>query len=389
MTDARDQVKRRLRNALEHVRFEHVRDGSWFRKVLEHHARTHQIHVCSKEHWNATYPGLDAEARAQKHVDAIARRAAAAGAFASAGASIGELLSIFTEGLALPIGLPTAMLSMAAEGAFTTLLQLELATDLASMYGVPFGEDVEEMSILFALALGLEDKKPAAKRGTDEPPTLLSRLMDLEDSELATHIGKKLLEDAVLRNVVPLAGIGISVRWNYVATKRFGARVRKYVRYRRALTAACDKMRLADIHNPEVFVRGAWLLATCDGEPTREEMMAVARVLDQFPNAEHQLPAFNVDDEEAWFTRVANIPDELDERLIDLLILVAAIDQDLGVAEKRFLARLGKTLHRHIKFERIEALCAHLRDGDDLADDFFVGVTAPSIRPPPERLAQA
>ncbi|HWZ90162.1 MAG TPA: hypothetical protein VNW92_14965 [Polyangiaceae bacterium] len=195
--------------------------------------------------------------------------------------------------------------------------------------------------------------------------------MDLEDGEVANHLGKKLIEDAVLRNIMPVVGIAISARWNYVATVKFASHVCRYIRYRRALATACDKLRLADVKNPEVLVRGAWLLASCDGEPTREEVMAIARVLGHFPEAAAQLPSFDVDDEEAWFERVAKVPDEADERLIDLLSLVAATDKDLAVAERRFLARLGKTLGREIDFERIARLCDHLRAGDDLPEDFF------------------
>jgi uncharacterized protein (DUF697 family) len=376
----------KLRNALKGVRVAQVRDGTWFRTVLERHAQTRAT-TLSPEHWGDVYPGLDVEARADKHVRVMARRAAAAGALASAGASAGELLSLFTEGLAAPIGVPAVMLSMAAEGAYTTILQLDLASDLASMYGVPFGGDVAELSTLFALAFGADHRKKkateaeaasetgAAKRG------LLARLMELEETDLATHLGKKLLEEAVLRNVVPVVGVGISARWNHVATEKFAGHVRKYVRYRRALTRACDRLRLADIENPEVFVRGAWLLASCDGEASYEEVMAIARVLEQFPNAEKQLPSFDVDDEEAWFARIQKIPDELAERLIDLLCLVAAIDRDLAIPEQRFLSRLGKTLHRPIDYERVQALCRHLREGDDLPADFF-GTGRSSFRPP-------
>jgi hypothetical protein len=370
-TESAAEWRHKIADALEGVRFEHIRDGSWFRKILEQHARRRGATCGRAGHWDATYPGLDVEARADRHVERAARRAAAAGALASVGTSAGELLSVLTEGLGAPVGVPAAMLSMVVEGAYTTLLQLDLAGDLASIYSVPFGDDVDEMSILFALALGKEPEKKKIAEKAKTPRGLLSRLMELEDTAVATHIGKKLLEEAVLRNIVPIVGIGISARWNYVATTTFATRVRKYVRYRRSLTAACHKLRLADVKNPEVFVRGAWLLASCDGEPTREEMLAIAQVLEQFPAAERQLPTYDIDDEEAWFERVSRVPDEIDERLIDLLCLVAAIDKELAMAERRFLERLGKVLQRPVDFGRIDALCKHLRDGEDLADGFF------------------
>jgi hypothetical protein len=362
----------KVRDAIRGLRPDEIHDGRWFRRILERHVQKHQ-RSSSEAHWAALYPGLDVDARVEKHIKTVARKASAAGAIASVGASTGELLSLVTEGLAAPIGVPAVLLSIVAEGTYTTLAQLDLASDLASMYGVPFGHDVDEMSTLFAIAMGLEAKKKQAADVSDEPKPkgLLARLMDLEDGEVANHLGKKLIEDAVLRNIMPVVGIAISARWNYVATLKFGSHVCRYIRYRRALAHACDKLRLAEVKNPEVLVRGAWLLASCDGEPTREEMMAIARVLGHFPEAEEHLPSFDIDDEEAWFERVAKVPDEADERLIDLLSLVAATDKELAVAERRFLARLGRTLGRAIDFDRIAQLCDHLHQGDELPDDFF------------------
>jgi len=367
----------KIRAAFRGMRLSHLRQGGWFKEILEQHARRHQTRS-TQAHWDALYPGLDVEERADRHVRAVARKASAAGALASVGASAGELLSLITDGLGAPVGVPAAILSMVAEGAYTTLAQLDLASDLASMYGVPFGADVDEMSLLFALSIGAPPEKKEEEPTAPAPKGLLSRLMALEDGKVANQLGKKLMEDAVLRNIVPIVGIAISARWNYVATRNFGAHVRRYIRYRRAIAAACATLRLADVKNPEIFVRGAWLLASCDGEPSHEEMMAIARVLEQFPEAEKHLPRYDVDDEEGWFERVAKLPDEADDRLIDLLSLVAAIDQTLSVAERRFLARLAKVLGCPVDFDRIERLCQHLREGEQLPADFFAarGATA-------------
>jgi hypothetical protein len=372
----------KVKDTLRGFRLADIRDGTWFQRILERHVQKHQA-SSSEAYWAALYPGLDVDARAEKHINGVARRASAAGALASIGASAGELLSLVTEGLGAPIGLPAALLSMVAEGTYTTLAQLDLASDLASMYGVPFGNDIAEMSTLFAIAIGVEVKKKQSAEAPEKPKGLVSRLTDLESGEVATHLGKKVIEESVLRNIMPVIGIAISARWNYVATRKFASHVRRYIRYRRALATACGKLRLADVKNPEVLVRGAWLLASCDGEASTEEVMAIARVLGHFPEAAAQLPAFEIDDEEAWFERVAKVPDEADERLIDLLSLVAATDKDLAVAERRFLARLGKTLGRQIDFERIARLCHHLREGDELPDDFFTAAHLPPRAPAP------
>ncbi|HWZ88818.1 MAG TPA: hypothetical protein VNW92_08205, partial [Polyangiaceae bacterium] len=236
----------KVRDAVRGLRPGEIRDGRWFRRILEQHVQKHQ-RSSSEARWAALYPSLDVDSRVEKHIKTVARKASAAGALASVGASTGELLSLVTEGLAAPIGVPAVLLSMVAEGTYTTLAQLDLASDIASMYGVPFGDDVSEMSTLFAIAMGVEAKKQDTA-ASEKPKSkgLLARLMDLEDGEVANHLGKKLIEDAVLRNIMPVVGIAISARWNYVATLKFASHVCRYIRYRRALATACDKLRLAD-----------------------------------------------------------------------------------------------------------------------------------------------
>jgi len=103
------------------LRFEQLRNGTWFRALLEHHAKARRSKVTD---WATVYPGADLEERADRHVARVGRRLAFAGAAASAGASAGELLTLLTDGMAAPVGVPAAMVSMMAEGAYTTLAHL-------------------------------------------------------------------------------------------------------------------------------------------------------------------------------------------------------------------------------------------------------------------------
>ena len=154
-----------LRDAAKHLGAQSLKDGTWFKNLVAGHAKKHQTMVTTGS-WDTVYPGLDAEARADKHIQRVAVKASAAGACASIGASAGELLSLLTEGLAAPIGVPAAMLSMGLEAAYTALLQVDLACDLASIYGVPFNpDDLGELATLFAVALEIDIKKPSSGEG--------------------------------------------------------------------------------------------------------------------------------------------------------------------------------------------------------------------------------
>ncbi len=375
----REEDMAKLRDVAKNLGVDKLRDGSWFRRTVAAHVKKHFANVTSA-HWDKVYPRLDVEERAHAQILRVARKASAAGAFASMGASTGEILSLVTDGLAAPVGVPAAILSMGLEAAYTALLQIDLACDLASIYGVPFdGDDVGEVATLFGLALEVPIKVEKKEEATDprerENETgLTSKLMQLEDGEIAARIGKKLLEEAVMRNILPVIGVAISARWNYVATKKLGGAVKKYVRYRKALLHSCTKLRLDSVTDPAMLVEGAWLLATVDGDAGHEEVMALALIMDQLSAAQRkaiELDKTLGDDEEDWFDALEKLPHEMHDPLLDTLYMIAATDKELEASERRFLRRVGKTLKREIDFKRIDEICAHLTDGEDLPDDFL------------------
>jgi len=365
-----------LRDAARREGYDKIADGSWFQRTVTAYIKKHATLV-NAAYWDARYPGLDAEARADREIAKVMRRAAAAGAMASLGASTGELLSLVTDGLAAPVGLPAAVLSMVTEAAYTARLQIDLACDLASIFGAPFDpQDFGEMATLFGLAFEIDIKKKKEEDESKEEHAakegVTAKLLELEDGEFAKRIGRKLLEESVLRNIVPVAGIGISARWNYVATRRFGAAAKKYARYRRALRHACAKLALAKVADPALLLEGAWLLATIDGEAGHEELLALALILEALPITSADLRLGNQwDDEEAWFERLKSAPRELHDPLLDVLFLVAATDREIAPAERRFLRRLGKAIGREVDNERLGRFCKHLSEGEELPEGFL------------------
>jgi hypothetical protein len=370
----RDMAK--FRDAAKNLGVDKLRDGSWFRRVIAQHTKKH-FETVTPAHWDAMYPRLDVEDRAHEQIVRVARKASAAGVLASIGASTGELLSLVTEGLAAPVGVPAAAASMLGEAAYTSLLQIDLACDLASMYGVPFdADDVGEVATLFGLALevDIKEKKKEEADAREDETGLTAKLMALEDGEIAARIGKKLIEEAVMRNIIPIVNLAISARWNYVATKKLGGTVKKYVRYRRALKHSCGKLRLDSVTDPAMLVEGAWLLATVDGEAGHEEVLAMALIMDQLPEEKRkaiELDKTLGDDEEEWFDALVKLPHEMHDPLLDTLYMIAATDKELEASERRFLRRVGKALKRDIELDRITTICEHLNCGEELPDDFL------------------
>jgi hypothetical protein len=116
-----------------------------------------------------------------------------------------------------------------------------------------------------------------------------------------------------------------------------------------------------------LLIEGAWLLCTSDGEPTHEEIMAIAVLAETLGKGERiDTSKARIDDEDEWLERVAALHHNSHHALLDTLSLIAATDRELQTGERRILRRVGKALKREIDFGRIEQICRHLADGDDL-----------------------
>lgn len=361
----REEELKTLRDAAKHLAGKGLQDGSWLNRMIATHVKRHASKIDST-YWDRRYPALDCEARAKKLIDRVALKAAGAGFVASIGASSGEIASLVSEGLAAPIGLPATVLSMLLETAYTALLHVDLACDLASIYGVPFDpDDVGELATLFEVS----------KRGDDEPEqaegevttSIAEQIEHIEEGTIAGSVGKKLLEESVLKNVIPFVGIAVSAPWNYYATQQLGAAVRKYVRYRRALEKSIKELHFPG--DPSLLVEGAWLLITVDGAAKHEELLAIALLVDAMPEASRCIVEKTLsDDEDEWLARLdAGVAEEHRSAFLEAFYLLASVDRKLQPAERRFLRRLGKALHRPVDFDRIERICHFLARGEHLA----------------------
>lgn len=370
----------KVREAARQLGVDNIDDGSWFRRLVAGHIKKYFAKF-RPDTWDRAYPGLDVEERADAQIRKVARKAAAAGAVAGLGASTGELLTMMSEGLAAPVGVPAAISSMVIEAWYTALAQIDLACDLASIYSVPFdSEDVGEVATLFGLALGVDIKKRKEEEINAplerEHDKLTEKMIELKEGEIASRIGRKLLEEAVMRNLVPFVSIPISARWNYVATKKLGFTVKKYMRYRRALEASFDKLCLTAFADPALLVEGVWLLATVDGDAGHEEILALALVMDKLAPAQRAQVALHTtlgDDEEKWFEELARAPANMHDTLLDTLSLMAATDRELQPGERRFLRRCGKVLNREVDCARVAQIAHYFASGQNVPAGMLLG----------------
>lgn len=322
-------------------------------------------------YWDELYPGLSREERARRRIRRMLTRATIAGACAASGATAAELASIATEGALAPVAIPLGLLSVGGEMLYTSALEIDLAFDLAAIYGVPLdGDDVGEVSTLLALALGVDlaseptrhDRPAAAAAGATKPWRVVRQM---GRADFAREIGRELVSQSVLRNVVPIAGVVVSGVWNQIVLRRFARAVHAAVRARRALVDACRDVRLGRRDAARTILDGAWLVATADGDVDHAEALALSTLIDTLPLPERIAvdEASFPDDEEAWFGRLGGLDETERDVLVDVLVLVAAADGHPSVAERRLLRRVAAALDRRIHDAAIERAAERLRAG--------------------------
>jgi tellurite resistance protein len=320
-------------------------------------------------YWDEQFPGRTPEQRAQARIRRMLTRATVAGVGAAAGASTAEVLSIVGEGITALGAIPLGLLTVGAEMVYTTALEIDLAFDLASIYGVPFAhDDVGEISTLLALALGVElvDEPHVHDKPVAPGETKLWRVMrQMQREDFAQSVGRGVVRQAVLRNAVPVVGVIVSAAWNQIVLRRFANQVHTAVRQRVAITRACRDLHLGEPQAARVILDGAWLIATADGNVGHHESLVLATLIDSLP-VPQRIGANEVsfsEDEEEWFERMVTLDDGARDVLIDVLSLVASADGALVTPERRFLRRVAKALGREIDLVAVERKMARLREG--------------------------
>jgi tellurite resistance protein len=320
-------------------------------------------------YWDSLFPGLAQQERAQRRIVRMLTRATIAGVAGAGGATTAEVLSIWSDGSAVLFAAPIALVSVGAEMLYTTALQIDLAYDLASIYGVPFADDdVGEIATLLAMSLGVDlvteptrHDKPSAP-GTTKPWRVVRQM---QRRDFASDIGTKLLESSLLRNTIPIAGVVVSGVWHQVVLRRFARSVHVAVRERSALVRACRDLHLGQPESARKILDGAWLLATADGNLKHAEALALSTLIDTLALPERIAvnEASFADDEESWFEQLPMIDPSDRDKVVDVLALVAVSDGPLSIPERRFLLRVGRTLARDVDLSNIDRICAQLRAG--------------------------
>lgn len=359
----------KIRTATREIRRREDEAASWIQRFI-YHETEQRAQTRAAAYWDALFPGLTPEERARRRIDRMLTRATIAGVAAAAGATGAELLSLTTDGVGSVAAVPLGLASVGAEMVYTTALQIDLAFDLASIYGVPFArDDVGEISTLLALSLGVElvreptrHDKPA--RADETKPWRIIRQMRRDD--FAKQVAREIIQQSVLRNIIPVASVLVSAVWNQVMLRRYARHVHTTMRQRRAIVRACEKIQLGDQEHARMILDGAWLIATSDSDIGHQEALTLAKLIESLTlpeNIEVHVASFT-DDEEAWFERLVHLDPEAHDMLIAVLSLVAASDGHLSTPEWRFLRRVARTLNHDLDQGAVLQIVEGLQEGE-------------------------
>jgi hypothetical protein len=320
--------------------------------------------------WDAVYPGLDVDERAIRHTKLAARKAALYGAVSSAGAHVGEAATVLTEGLLAPLCVPAVVASLTGEVVATAKVQIDLAFDLASIYGAPIDvNDAAAVAAIFELALCSGD------RGDDEA---WQRRRAFADQAIFARLGRALMQDAAL-GLVPFLGLPVAASGSYRRTMRVGEVARRMLRRRAALSAALEAPVFEAA--PALLLEGTWLLIVADGVATDDEIFIVASIAARSaPGRAPWTSRLEQADEAGWLAAARRLAPRDRARLMNALLGTAGLRGPLKHPERAFLTRAGAALEVMLDFDRVDAILRALDAGDALDPRMFEGKSSPRKR---------
>ncbi len=262
-----------------------------------------------------------------------------------------ELLTAESQGFAALATVPVGLLAIGGEMVFRAWVHLDLTSDLAEIFGVPFNADRGAFWRLYALAYRTADHA----EGTLDPGRLLvENVVHLNGNDVAASIGSKLLGDSFARNIVPGVAIATSSIGNWVTTRRLGDTMRRYMRYRRAFRDAMGDASSRCAAHRGLLAEGLWFLFTADGRLSPEETaVLVSLVRSLAPEETAEVMSRLVEDDYDWLQRLGQLPEHERTDFLHALEVAATVDKVVSLPERKILRGAARILGRPYDEARI------------------------------------
>jgi hypothetical protein len=319
-------------------------------------------------------------ARAQAVIRRVCIKSAATGA-GSGAVTTASTMYLAESGPIGLLALPVAGLAIGSEMVYRAMLHIELACDLADIFGVAIDPD-DPQALWHILTLALKEPEVAESDDEDEAG-LVRHVAGIETHEAGESIGNKLLGESVLRNVVPFLGIVASAVTNWKLARRLGDTLRRYFRYRRALhdALAQDESLLVEHRLP--LIQGFWLIFSSDGKVTHEEAAILGRYLDKTEGKEKdELQARFAEEPEAWLARLDQIPVPQRGPFLHALCVAATLDKVVSREEEELLREAAKALELPFDLHKVEKMIDGFQKTGVLAPEAHVVAAVAEGRKP-------
>jgi hypothetical protein len=322
----------------------HLRDlrtGRWYTKVLSAYVAYYASQERRRDLRNV--PVSERAAIAHKLTERVALFTAMAGVGAAAGVTAASIATVDSGGLAAPVVLPLAGAGMVGELLLRSLLHLQLACELAELYGMPFRPGGEtELTRIYALAFRAEQHE------TEDDPGrgLVERVVRSQEAGgLGKLVAAGLIGETLLRNAIPFADVLVSSFRNWQLTKQVGRFVQGYASRRVALDEAVKRVSERSPQSLAVLIEGLWFIFISDGRLTQIETALLAHLLRQ-TSAAPELTTQFISDEAGWLDRLKNVDPspEVREMILRALEVAAVVDSPVSPSELTVLKRAAETL---------------------------------------------
>jgi len=347
-----------------------LRDGTWFNEFVHAMLSSYAEKIIKDggvEYFRKKYPGLTQDAIAEKLCTLAMRYAAIAGGVTGITASTGVL-----GGLTIPL----IIAAVGGEILYTARLQIRLIYDLATIYGDPIDiNDPEQLYRVFMLAYGISavSANAGAVAAAAAPEVVRAQtyrfitgrtpiIQEAAKKILGPRIGAMITRKAILKIVVPVAGVAISSGWNYVSTKNMAEVGRQEFRLeayaRQAAIDLCNEAELKSEDTP-VIMQAVQAVINIDGSIDPRELnvyQAIIKCLNVPVEALQEIEArvdINADTVEKQLRAIKRV--KLRKALAELLILATAASGTIAPAELDLLNRFLPALGAKLDLEKLQA----------------------------------
>jgi hypothetical protein len=318
------------------------------------------------ERGELTVDDAEATARARRAITVACVKSAISGALAGSVSTGATVVTASTEGAMAFAAVPVAAAAIGGEMLYRSVLHLDLTYDLAAIFGLSYDPSHEEdLFRLYALAFGTSDHDDEATEGGDPGKELVREVTHVETEDVGEKIGHLLLGESIMRNVVPVVGIVSSAVTNVVLTRKVGHTIRRYFRYQRAFKDTFEHaIELLRGEPLDLLIEGMWFIFTADGKLSPEEAACLASMVHRLPpDARHAVTHRFVEDEHEWTERLAaGVPEPMRDVFLHALEVAAAVDNDVGVPERKILRRASRKLGVTFDPQRVEQMMREFED---------------------------